>query len=329
MRKAALAFSLMLCCSTVIVAFAAEAQQAEKIYRVGLLSMGTITPQSVMWNAFLDAMHELNYEEGRNLVVRRGATGDGRPEHLPEFVGGFLRDGVDVIVTTSTRETQAAQRATSTIPIVMTLPPDPVGQGLVASLARPGGNVTGLTSLVPGISQKYVELLKEVAPSASRFIVVGGPLGAFPGIRRDLEIAAQRLAITLSFASVDGPDDIDRTVAQAAKDGVGGIIVALDVVTFIHREHLGRVALMRRLPTIYWVRDYVEAGGLMSYGISYHDVGRRAAYFVDRILKGAKPADLPVEQPTKFELVINLKTAKALGLAIPKPLLLRADEVIQ
>ena len=175
---------------------------------------------------------------------------DGRPEHLPEFVAGFLRDGVDVIVTTSTREAQAAQRATSTIPIVMTLPPDPVGQGLVASLARPGGNVTGLTNLVVGISQKYVEFPKAVAPSASRFIVVSGPQGGFPEIRQDLANAAQRFGVTLYFASIESPDDIDRALAQATKEGVDGIIVALDVVTFINREHLGRVALMRRLPSI-------------------------------------------------------------------------------
>jgi putative tryptophan/tyrosine transport system substrate-binding protein len=308
---------------------AAGAQQAARVYRVGLLSMGTIAPQVTMWSAFLDAMHELDYVEGRNLVVRRGAAGDGRPDRLPEFVAGFLRDGVDVIVTTSTRETQAAKRATSTIPIVMTLSPDPVGQGLVASLARPGGNVTGLTNLVPGVSGKYVELLKETAPSASAFVVVTGPRGPFQDIRRDLDLAALRVGVGLSYAKVEGPTDIDRALTQARKDGAGGMIVPLDVVTGMHRQHLARVAILRRLPSIYWQRDYVLAGGLLSYGVSLVDVGRRAAYFVDRVLKGAKPADLPIEQPTKFELVINLKTAKALGLTIPPSVLARADEVIQ
>src|SRR5262245_61450037 len=307
-----------------LVAPLAQAQPAGKIYRIGLLSMGTIAPRVTMWSAFLDALRELDYVEGGNLVVRRGAAGDGRPDRLPEFVAGFLRDGVDVIVTTSTRETEAAKRATSTIPIVMTLSPDPVGQGLVASLARPGGNVTGLTNLVPGVSQKYVELLKEIAPSASAFVVVTGPRGPFQEIRRDLELAAPRFGVGLSYASVKGPADIDSALTQARKDSAGGIIVPLDVVTGMHRQHLARVAIQHRLPSIYWQRDYVEAGGLMSYGVGLVEVGRRAAYFVDRILKGAKPGDLPVEQPTKFELVINLKTAKALGLTIPPAVLARA-----
>ncbi len=307
---------------------AAEAQPA-KVYRIGLLSMGTITPDVPMWSAFIDAMREHDYVEGLNLVVRRGAAGDGRPDRLPEFVAGFLRDGVDVIVTTSTRETQAAKQATSTIPIVMTLSPDPVAQGLVASLARPGGNVTGLTNLVPGISQKYVELLREIAPSASRLVVVTGRRGPFAEIRRDLDVAARRFGVTLSFVGVETPADIDRTLGQAKKDGAGGMIVPLDVITGIHREHLALVAAQLRLPSIYWQRTYVESGGLMSYGFSTAEVGRRAAAYVDKILKGATPADLPVEQPTKFELVVNLKTAKALGLTIPQSLLLRADEVIQ
>jgi len=308
---------------------AGEAQQERKIYRVGLLSMGTITPDVPMWSAFIDAMREHNYVEGRNLVLRRGAAGDGRPDRLPGFVAGFLRDGVDVIVTTSTRETQAAKQATSTIPIVMTLPADPVGQGLVASLARPGGNVTGLTNLVPGISQKYVELLREVAPSALRFIVVTGRRGPFAEIRLDLDAAARRFGIALSFVGVETPADIDRVLGQAMKDGVGGIIVPLDVITGIHRAHLTLVAAQHHLPSVYWQRTYVESGGLMSYGVSTAEVGRRAADYVDKILKGARPGDLPIEQPTKFELVINLKTAKALGLTIPPSLLARADQIIE
>jgi len=308
---------------------AAEAQQAGKVFRVGILTMGTITPDTPMWNGFIAAMREFGYVEGRNLVIRRGATGDGRPDRLPEFVAGFLRDGVDVIVTTSTRETLAAKQATSTIPIVMTLSPDPVAQGLVASLARPGGNVTGLTNLVPGISQKYVELLREIVPSASRIVVVTGPRGSFPEIRRDLDVAARRFGVALSFARIETPTDIDKALAQATKDGAGGMVVPLDVITGIHREHLARVAVQHRLPSIYWQRTYVESGGLMSYGFSTAEVGRHAAVYVDKILRGAKPADLPVEQPTTFELVINLKTAKTLGLTIPPSLLLRADQIIE
>ena len=307
---------------------AAKAQQAGKVYRVGLLSMGTINPDVPMWSGFIEAMREYGYDEGRNLVIRRGATADGRPDRLPEFVAGFLRDGVDVIVTTSTRETEAAKQATSTVPIVMTLSPDPVAQGLVASLARPGGNVTGVTNLVPGISQKYVELLHEITPT-SRIVVVTGRRGPFPEIRRDLELGAQRFGLTLSFAGVQTPRDIDNAIAQAKKDGAGGLIVPIDVITGIHREHLARVAVQHRLPSIYWQRTYVESGGLMSYGFSTFEIGRQAAVYVNKILRGAKPADLPIEQPTKFELVINLKTAKALSLTIPPSVLLRADQVIE
>ncbi|PYN49659.1 MAG: hypothetical protein DMD95_00520 [Candidatus Rokuibacteriota bacterium] len=187
----------------------------------------------------------------------------------------------------------------------------------------------GLTSVVPGISQKYVELLREAVPLASRFAVVGAPNSPFPEIRRELQTAARHFGITVSFIEIKDPDDFDPALARAKKDGAGGIIAALGAFTYAHRAKLVQLALKHRLPGIYWARDYVEAGGLMSYGASFDDVGRRAAYFVDRILKGAKPAGLPVEQPTKFELVINLRTAKALGLTIPQTLLVRADQVIE
>src|SRR5262252_5842942 len=219
-----------------------KAQQTGRLYRIGLLSMGTITPDLPMWNGFIDGMREYGYVEGRNLLIRRGATGDGRPDRLSEFVAGFLRDGVDIIVTTSTRETQAAKQATSTIPIVMTLSPDPVTQGLVASLARPGGNITGLTNLIPGISQKYVELLRAIVPPASRIVVIAGPRGPFQEIRQDLEFAAQRFGVTLSYVGIQTPPDIDKAIAEAKKDGAVGIIVPLDVITGIHREHLAQVA---------------------------------------------------------------------------------------
>jgi len=188
--------------------------------------------------------------------------------------------------------------------------------------------VTGLTSMAPGTSQKLVELLREAVPLASRFAVVGTP-GSTPEIRRELQTAAQQGRITLAFIEIKSPDDFDSALARAKKDGASGIIAPLGALTYAHRAKLVQLALKHRLPGIYWVRDYVEAGGLMSYGANFADVGRRAAYFVDRILKGAKPGDLPVEQPTKFELVINMKTAKALGLTIPQSILIRADEIIQ
>ena len=313
---------------TLSVALAAGAQQVERAYQVGLLTLGADPTRSGFWQKFLEAMRELNYVEGRNLIVRR-AFADGKADRMRGLVADLVQAKVDAIVTTSTLETLAAKRATSTIPIVMTVVPDPVEQGLVASLARPGGNITGLTSVVPGISQKYVELLREAVPLASRFAVVGAPNSPFPEIRRELQAAARHFGITVSFIEIKDPDDFDPALARAKKDGAGGIIAALGAFTYAHRVKLVQLALKHRLPGIYWARDYVEAGGLMSYGASFDDVGRRAAYFVDRILKGAKPADLPVEQPTKFELVINLRTAKALGLTIPQTLLVRADQVIE
>jgi putative ABC transport system substrate-binding protein len=307
---------------------AAEAQPAQRAYQVGLLTLGADPTRSPFWQRFLEAMRELNYVEGRNLIVRR-AFADNKLDRLSGLAANLVRTKVDVIVTTSTRETVAAKSATSTIPIVMTLVPDPIQQGLAASLARPGSNVTGLISVVPGITGKYVELLHAAVPQASRLAVVGGPNSPFPELRQELQAAAQQLGITVVFSEVTGPDAIDSILARAKGEGADGIIVALDRVTYAHRTKFVQLALKHRLPSIYWTREYVEDGGLMAYGASFAEVGSRAAYFVDRILKGAKPSDLPIERPTKFELVINLKTAKALGLTIPPSLLGRADEVIQ
>jgi len=327
MRRIGLA--VVLAGSFVLTPLAPEAQQAASVYQIGLLTLGSDPTRSEFWQKFLQAMHELNYVEGRNLIVRR-AFADGKADRLPALVADLVQAKVDVIVTTSTQETAAAKRASSTIPIVMTVAPDPVEQGLVASLAQPGGNVTGLTSMAPGASQKFVELLRETVPSASRFAVLAtGPNAPPREIRHELQTAARQVGVTLSFIEIKSADDLDPTLARAKKDGAGGIIAPLGAFTYAHRAKLVHLALKHRLPGIYWVRDYVEAGGLMSYGANPGDVGRRAAYFVDRILKGARPADLPVEQPTKFELVINLKTAKALGLTIPQTILLRADQVIE
>ena len=278
----------------------------------------------------LEAMRAMNYVEGQNLVLKLGLA-EGKSERLPGLVAELVQAKVDVIVTTSTQETQAATKGTSTIPIVMTLVPDPVEQGLVKSLARPGGNVTGLTTLAPGTSQKLIELLREAVPSASRFGVLRtGVRSPFPEIQRELESAAQRVGVTLSYIEgIKTPGDFDPALARAKKEGVGGIVAPLGAFTYAHRRALAQSALKHRLPGVYWVRDYVEEGGLMSYGSSWSAVGRRAAYFVDRILKGAKPSDLPVEEPTQFELVLNLKTARTLGLTFPQPLLVRADEIIQ
>ena len=312
------------------VPLAAGAQQGEKVYTVGILSLGFPDSGPVWWGVFLGAMHDLNYVQERNLRVKFAFASD-QPERLDRLAGNLVRDGVDIIVTTSTSETRAAHRATSTIPIVMTIAPDPVGAGLVASLARPGGNVTGLTNLVPGLRQKYVELLREVLPSASRIAVIASPSN-FPResqLRRDLDTAATTLGLSLSYVPVQSPDDFEAALTGARRAGASGIIAPYDPVTLRDRRKLVQLTLKHRLPGMYATREYVDDGGLMSYGADPVDLRRRAAVIVDRILKGAKPADLPVEQPTKFELVINLKTAKALGLTIPPSLLTRADRVIE
>ena len=290
--------------------------------------MGTDSARTAEWQPFLDAMRDLGYVKGQNLVVQ-DAFGNGRPERLPALVAALVQAKVDVVVTTGTRETKAIREATSTIPIVMLVVPDPVAQGFVASLARPGGNITGLTNLVPGLSQKYVELLREVLPSASRFAVIATPPNPVPENRRELETAVKVLGMSVSFLGVRGAEDFEAALIRAKKEGATGIIVTSDPVTFLHRRTLVALAEKHRLAGIYWTREYVEDGGLMTYSVSVRELRRRAATYVDKILKGARPADLPVEQPAKFELVINLKTAKALGLTIPPSLLRRADEVIQ
>jgi putative ABC transport system substrate-binding protein len=206
---------------------------------------------------------------------------------------------------------------------------DPVGQGLVTSLARPGGNVTGLTTFVPGLRHKYVELLSEVVPSASRFGVIASPANHAPESLREVEDAARVLGMTLIFLPVRAPEEFEGALIRARRDGAAGIIAIPDPLTLQHRIALTRLMVMHRFPAIYWARDYAEVGGLMTYSADLVHLRRRAATYVDKILKGAKPADLPVEQPTKFELVVNLKTAKALGVTIPPSVLARADQVIE
>jgi putative ABC transport system substrate-binding protein len=304
---------------------AGRAQEASKTYTVGLVSIGTDPGQSTLWQSFIDGMRERGYVEGRNLVVKRAF---GNPDRLSGMLAELVAVRVDAIVTTGPRETRTARRATATIPIVMTFVEDPVAEGFVKSLAQPGTNVTGLTSLVPGLSQKYVELLNEALPTARRFGVVA-TRDPVPENRHELEAAVKARGLTLSFLVVSEPVDFDTTLARAKRDGVTGIIAPVDGVTFRHRRALVAAALKHRLPGIYWAREYGEAGGLLTYGASLADLRRHAAIYVDKILRGARPADLPIEQPTKFDLVINLKTAKALGLTIPPSLLVRADQVIE
>ena len=306
-----------------IAPLTAGAQPAGKVHRVGLVSLGG---DPLWWRPVLDAMREFGYIEGRNLDVKR-AFAKGRAEDLHRLVMELARSGIDVAVTTSTRETRAVQQAAPTTPIVMLLVTDPVAEGFVKTLARPGGNITGLTSVAPGMTQKCVELLREAIPTASRFAVVVGGVPA-QETRNELASAGNRLGIELPLAPIGG-QDVTTVLARAKARGASGIIAPPDYVTFMHRKELVEVALKQRLPGCYWTREYVEASGLLTYTADTTEFRRRAATFVDKILKGAKPSELPVEQPTKFELVINLKTAKALGLAIPPSLLARADQVIE
>jgi putative ABC transport system substrate-binding protein len=303
---------------------AGEAQQPSKLHTVGLVSLGG---DPLWWQPLLDAVRELGYIEGQNLAVKR-AFAKGHAEELLRLVREMTRSEIDVAVTTATRETRAVQQAAPTTPIVMLLVPDPVAEGFVKTLARPGGNITGLTSVAPGLTQKYVELLRQAIPTASRFAVIVGGGGPAPEIRNELESAAKKLGIELSIARIGGPDDLDSVLLRAKNGGASGIIAPPDYITFLHRKQLAEAALRHRLAGCYWAREYVEAGGLLTYSADTIEFRRHAATFVDKIFKGAKPADLPVEQPTKFEMVINLRTAKALGLTIPPSLLLRADQVI-
>ena len=316
-----------LVCSLFVGPFVARAQPVGKTYRVAYLTVGSATGLG-LWKDVLDGLRELGYVEGQNLAWMQ-AHADGKVDRLPGLVASLVQWKADVIVTTSTSETMAAKTGAPATPIVMTLAPDPVEQGLVASLARPGGTVTGLTNVAPGLSRKYIELLHEAIPSATRFTVVHGPIDLLPVIRENLRLGAETFGIRLSFVAVNDPHGFDVVLAHAKQRGASGIIAPLNSFTWTHRAKLAQAALKHRLPGIYWERGYVEEGGLMSYSANFAAVGRRASYFVDRILKGTKPADLPVEQPTSFNLVINESTAKALGITLPQSLRLRADEIIQ
>ena len=307
---------------------AAEAQSTERVYQVGILTLGSAGPRpSTWWQPFILELRNLNYVEGRNLVLRYSGA-DARPDRLPALATGLVNAKPDIIVTTGARETIAAKRATASIPIVFTLVHDPVRDGVVANLAHPNANVTGLTTLVPGFYGKYVELLHEVVPSVTRFALVTGTTASREA-RQEVENAGRALGVDIVFVPVSGPHEFDAALTGAKRDGATGIIVVADPLTFAHRQQFVQLAVKHRLPGIYWDRSYVEDGGLMTYSANPTELRRRAAHYVDRILKGAKPADLPVERPTTFELVINLKTAKALGLTIPQSLLLRADQVIE
>jgi len=315
--------------SCLVAPLAAVAQPPTHVYRIGFLSALGTTPRDSMVEAFLEGMRALGYVEGQNLVLEyRGAAG--QYERFPDLAAELVRLQVDVIVTGVTPAALAAKQATTTIPIVMAGIGDPVGSGLVASLARPGGNVTGLSVLQPDVPGKQLEILKAVLPTLSRVAILWNPANPSAALMvREADVAAQRLGVQVHRVEARGPEAFDSAFAAMTGAHAEALLVVPDPMFRLHRSRLAELAATSRLPTMHNQREYVEAGGLLGYGASRPDVSRRAATYVDKILKGAKPADLPVEQPTKFELVINLKAAEALGLTIPPALLSKADEVIR
>ena len=306
---------------------AAEAQQPAKAHRIGVLSPSTALPSNQ--EAFRQGLRELGYIDGKNFVLERRSA-EGRLDRLPELARELVRLKVDVIVAGSTPGALAAKNATGTVPIVVVLTGDPVASRLVASLARPGGNLTGVTTLSKELSAKQLEVLKEAVPRVTRVALLFNPANpdTEPAVKRAVATAGV-LGMKHHVLEVRDPNEIDNAFAAMSKERAGALFVVTDPMLTSHRTRIVGLAAKSRLPAMYGNREFVDDGGLMFYGASLHDMYHRAATYVDKILKGAKPADLPVEQPTKYALVINLKTAKALELTIPPSLLLRADQVIE
>jgi putative ABC transport system substrate-binding protein len=310
---------------------AAEAQQAGKVYRMGILGNVPLTDTegARLWGALMQGLRELGYVESQNVIVEHLST-EGRPERLPALATQLVRWKPDVIVVPSNSNALAARKATQTIPIVAATLSE--GSGAIASLARPGGNVTGITLFAPEIAGKQLELLKEIVPHVSRVAILWNPITGSNQGRLYLDAAqsaARALGIQLQVLEARQPKDIERAFTAMSRERAGALLVLADAMFILQRTQIADRAATAHLPAMYTLREHMEAGGLAFYGPSMADNFRRAASYVDRILKGANPADLPVERPTKFELVINLKPAKALGLTIPPSLLQRADQVIE
>jgi len=308
----------------------AEAQQTKKIPGVGYLAGASLSSQLTRNEAFRQGLRELGYVEGKNIVIE-WRSAEGKRDRVPALVAELVRLKMDIIVTDGPTVTRTAKEATSTIPIVMTGVGDAVGSGLVASLARPGGNVTGLSTLRPEISGKRLELLKEILPRLSRVAVFTTSMSQdYAQTKKEIDLAAGAFGVKLQYLDVLDPKHVESAFRAADKGRADAVLVRVSGrIADSHRKEIAELAVKSRLPAIYERAEYVEAGGLMSYGVSINDLYRRAAIYVDKILKGAKPADLPVEQPMKFELIINLKTAKEIGLVIPPNVLARADKVIK
>ena len=319
---------LTLCAMLFAPCVAVEAQQPKKVPQIGLLGSSG-SAESARTDAFRQGLRELGYVEGKNIVIVWRDAG-GKPDRQRALAVELVRLKIDVLVTTGSGATRAAKEATATIPIVMAQDPDPIGNGFVASLARPGGNITGLSNLGPELSGKRLELLTEVVPRLTRVAVFG--TSTFPGnaqILKETELAAGTLRVQLQYFDILDPKDFETAFRGASKGRAEAVLVLAGQVFTSQRTQLADLAVKNRLPAIYYATEFVEDGGLMTYGANRADLARRAALYVDKILKGAKPADLPVEQPTKFEFIINLKAAKQIGLTIPPNVLARADRVIK
>jgi len=308
---------------------AARAQQPAKIPRIGFLGNSTATMEANLIGPLRDGLRELGYEEGRNVIIEfRWA--DGKYDQFPALVAELLAAKVDVIITAGTPATLAIKKATSTVPLVFIAVGDPVGTGVVPNLGRPGGNITGLSSIAPDLEGKRLELLREVVPKLSHVAFFLNPANAFhTASMRQARVAAQSLGIKLQPMEVNKSEQLDGAFASIVKERPDALLILADRVFLHNRKRMMEFAIQQRLPSVNAYRELVEAGGLISYGPSYEDMHRRAAVYVDKILKGTKPADLPIEQPTKFTLLINLKTAKTLGLTVPPTLVARADELIE
>jgi putative tryptophan/tyrosine transport system substrate-binding protein len=314
----------------VVVPLTGETQQAERVYRVGVLGEKSSDPSEArLWQVFQSSLRERGWIEGKNVAIESRWAG-GNSGRIRELAAELVRLKVDVIVTRGSIYTEGARAATSSIPVVFTIHADPENTGHVASLARPGGNITGLSILMTDLNVKGLEFLNSTVPGARRIAVLGSPdMPSYAPSLKALEEAARRLQLHLRTVVARSGSDLDTAFSAMARDHAQAVLVLGFGPYMAARQRIGELAVKHRLPTFFPWREHVEAGGLMSYGPDISDLFRRAAAYVDKILKGAKPADIPVEQPTKFDFVLNLKTAKALGIDVPTSLLLRADEVIE
>jgi putative tryptophan/tyrosine transport system substrate-binding protein len=321
--------ALVIALTFALGAAVAQVQQPGKIPRIGYLAGASPSAIAFRIEAFRQGLRELGYVEGKNIAIEYRYA-EGNFHRQKELATELARLNVDVIVTSGPASTRSAKETTSTIPIVMTFDSDPVGSGSIASLARPGANITGLSTVAPEISGKQLELLKESVPKLSRVAVLGS--SANPGNARvlaEMEAVAQAFSVKLQYRDILAAKEIEEAFRTVSNKRADAVVVLAGTIIIAQRTRIAEMSLKSRLPSIYERREFVEAGGLMSYGISIIDLDRRAATYVDKILKGTKPADLPVEQPKKFEFVINLKTAKQIGLTIPPNVLARADKVIK